>query len=252
MTDVVPAADRDDLWLVLPHLGAGGAQKVALIAARHFAAQGLKVKLVTLIPGHPLAHPLPDGIPWLQLGAPTNSSWWARGGRFALAQLDKLIRGLFQLQLRWFDRWFQARIRPGGAGLALQLFRFGTEASAGLRLRQLRQHFRHERPKRVLALLTVGITSSPALAQLPTMDEPTRGEGSGLMETIQNYLYDAAILGGLIIATVAFYIVGQSALAKYKEASEKGQWGAFGITIVVGIILIVAVIWLATKAAEIL
>ena len=38
---------RDDLWLVLPHLGAGGAQKVALIAARHFAAQGLKVKLVT-------------------------------------------------------------------------------------------------------------------------------------------------------------------------------------------------------------
>tara|TARA_A100001391_G_scaffold203505_1_gene196033 strand:- start:90 stop:494 length:405 start_codon:yes stop_codon:yes gene_type:complete len=105
---------------------------------------------------------------------------------------------------------------------------------------------------RVLALLTVGITSSPALAQLPTMDEPTRGEGSGLMETIQNYLYDAAILGGLIIATVAFYIVGQSALAKYKEASEKGQWGAFGITIVVGIILIVAVIWLATKAAEIL
>ena len=154
MTDVVPAADRDHLWLVLPHLGAGGAQKVALIAARHFAAQGLKVKLVTLIPGHPLAHPLPDGIPWLQLGAPTNRSWWARGGRFALAQLDKLIRGLFQLQLRWFDRWFQARIRPGGAGLALQLFRLGTEATAGLRLRQLRQHFRRQRPHRVLALLT--------------------------------------------------------------------------------------------------
>ena len=106
MTDVVPAADRDDLWLVLPHLGAGGAQKVALIAARHFAAQGLKVKLVTLIPGHPLAHPLPAGIPWLQLGAPTNRSWWARGGRFALAQFDKLICGLFLLQLSWFDRWF--------------------------------------------------------------------------------------------------------------------------------------------------
>ena len=41
---------RDDLWIVLPHLGAGGAQKVALIAAHHFAVQGLKVKLVTLIP----------------------------------------------------------------------------------------------------------------------------------------------------------------------------------------------------------
>ena len=92
---------HDDLWLVLPHLGAGGAQKVALIAARHFAAQGLKVKLVTLIPGHPVAHALPDGIPLLELGAPTHRSWWARGGRFTLAQFDKLIRLLFQLQLRW-------------------------------------------------------------------------------------------------------------------------------------------------------
>ena len=95
---VVPVlvdSGRDDLWLVLPHLGAGGAQKVALIAARHFAAQGLKVKLVTLIPGHPVAHALPDGIPLLELGAPTHRSWWARAGRFTLAQLDKLIRWCF-------------------------------------------------------------------------------------------------------------------------------------------------------------
>ena len=68
MTESVSAAGRDDLWLVLPHLGAGGAQKVALIAARHFAAQGLKVKLVTLIPGHPVAHTLPEGILWLRTG----------------------------------------------------------------------------------------------------------------------------------------------------------------------------------------
>ena len=27
----------DDLWVVLPHLGAGGAQKVGLLAADHFA-----------------------------------------------------------------------------------------------------------------------------------------------------------------------------------------------------------------------
>ena len=142
MTEAEPAAGRDDLWLVLPHLGAGGAQKVALIAARHFAAQGLKVKLVTLISGHPVAHALPDGIPLLELGAPTHRSWWARGGRFTLAQLDKLIRWLFQLQLRWFAGWFQAHIHPGGRGLAMQLFQVGTEATAGLRLRQLRRQFR--------------------------------------------------------------------------------------------------------------
>ena len=168
MTEAEPAAGRDDLWLVLPHLGAGGAQKVALIAARYFAAQGLKVKLVTLISGHPVAHALPDGIPLLELGAPTHRSWWARGGRFTLAQLDKLIRWLFQLQLRWFAGWFQAHIHPGGRGLAMQLFQVGTEATAGLRLRQLRRQFRRQRPHRVLSLLTrTNITCCCAAWDLP-------------------------------------------------------------------------------------
>ena len=168
MTESVSAAGRDDLWLVLPHLGAGGAQKVALIAARHFAAQGLKVKLVTLIPGHPVAHTLPDGIPWLELGAPTHRAWWARAGRFALAQLDKLIRLFFQLQLRWFEGWFQTCIHPEGLGLAMRLFHVGTEATAGLRLRQLRREFRRKRPHRVLALLTrTNITCCCAAWDLP-------------------------------------------------------------------------------------
>ena len=168
MAEEVSAAGRDDLWLVLPHLGAGGAQKVALIAARHFAAQGLKVKLVTLIAGHPVAHALPDGIPLLELGAPTHRSWWARGGRFTLAQVDKLIRWLFQLQLRWLAGWFQARIRPGGRGFAMQLFDVGTVATAGLRLRQLRRQFRRQRPHRVLALLTrTNITCCCAAWDLP-------------------------------------------------------------------------------------
>ena len=165
---VLADSDRDDLWLVLPHLGAGGAQKVALIAARHFAAQGLKVKLVTLIPGHPVAHALPDGIPLLELGAPIHRSWWARAGRFALAQLDKLIRWVFQLQLRWFAGWFQSKVDPGGRGLVMQLFRAGTEATAGFRFRQLRRQFRSQRPRRVLALLTrTNITCCCAAWDLP-------------------------------------------------------------------------------------
>lgn len=156
------------MWLVLPHLGAGGAQKVALMAARHFAAQGVKVKLVTLIPGHPVAHALPDGIPLLELGAPTHRSWWARAGRFTQAQLDKLIRLLFQLQLRWFAGWFQARVDRGGRGLAMRLFRLGTEATAGFRFRQLRRQFRSQRPHRVLALLTrTNITCCCAAWDLP-------------------------------------------------------------------------------------
>ena len=165
---VLADSDRDDLWLVLPHLGAGGAQKVALMAARHFSAQGMKVKLVTLIPGHPVAHDLPAGIPLLELGAPTHRSWRARAGRFALAQADKLIRWLFQLQLRWFAGWFQSRVDPGERGLAMKLFRVGAEATAGFRFRQLRRQFRRQQPHRVLALLTrTNITCCCAAWDLP-------------------------------------------------------------------------------------
>ncbi len=34
------AGPGDDLWIVLPHLGPGGAQKVAVLAASHFATRG--------------------------------------------------------------------------------------------------------------------------------------------------------------------------------------------------------------------
>lgn len=92
-----------------------------------------------------------------------------------------------------------------------------------------------------------------AMAQgLPTMDAPSRGEGTGLVETLQNYLYDFGALGGLILATVAFIIVAIASIATFNEARVRGEWSKFGIVVVVGVVLIVAIIWLATKAAEIL
>ena len=58
----------DDLWLVLPHLGAGGAQKVALLAAERYLAMGWMVRLVPLLPGHPVVHQLPAGLFHTDLG----------------------------------------------------------------------------------------------------------------------------------------------------------------------------------------
>jgi len=58
----------DDLWIVLPHLGAGGAQKVGLLAAEHFAAQGLRVQVLSLRPGHPIKHRLPENVSLLDIG----------------------------------------------------------------------------------------------------------------------------------------------------------------------------------------
>ena len=67
----------DDLWLVLPHLGPGGAQKVALLAAGFFMAKGWRVRLVTMLPGPAQAHAIPEGLLLTDL-APAVDALWKR------------------------------------------------------------------------------------------------------------------------------------------------------------------------------
>ena len=151
----------DDLWVVLPHLGAGGAQKVGLLAAEHFAAQGFKVRVLSLRPEHPVKHRLPDNVsmlnmdpdpknlhPWLR--DVENRSWPARGRRFSVAQLIKvrrwilrfvtvvLLRGI-QLALPWFDD----RLQPGRSGLATALLSCCMDSVGGLRYARLRELLVH-------------------------------------------------------------------------------------------------------------
>lgn len=109
------------------------------------------------------------------------------------------------------------------------------------------------RAKRLQAgLIALGV-SVPAtvMAQLPELEAPSQG-GDGLISTLQGYLYDFGALIGLILCVVAFLMVGSSALASFKEARERETWGKFAVTVVVGVVLIVAIIWLATEAAPIL
>ncbi|MGV6989226.1 TIGR03745 family integrating conjugative element membrane protein [Testudinibacter sp. P80/BLE/0925] len=102
------------------------------------------------------------------------------------------------------------------------------------------------------ALINV-FTANTALADLPKMEDPSRGAGKGVIETIKNYAYDAGILAGLLISAVAFYQVASSCLATYREISDgKKKWSDLGMTALVGAILIVIIIWLLTKAADIL
>jgi len=66
-------------------------------------------------------------------------------------------------------------------------------------------------------------------------------------------MQDAIILGGLIVGAVAFIVVAMAAVQTFTEVrNEKAGWGKFGAIIVVGIILLVAVIWLLIKSASIL
>jgi integrating conjugative element membrane protein (TIGR03745 family) len=67
----------------------------------------------------------------------------------------------------------------------------------------LKNNLRDRASQRLIGLLLV-LGPSLAFAELPTMEAPSRGEGSGLIETIKNYAYDGGILLGLLIALLAF------------------------------------------------
>jgi len=113
------------------------------------------------------------------------------------------------------------------------------------------QHAR--RLKTGVCWLLPGLLSFPALAALPKMEDPSRGQGKGIIATLQNYLYDAAIFGGLLISTVSFMVVAWHAVAVFSEVQKgKKTWADFGMVVMVGVLLVVACIWLLTKAADIL
>ena len=85
-----------DLVIVLPHLGPGGAQKVALLAAEQLLGEGKHVALLTLLPDKPKTHQLPEGLVWIDLGVDvaattSNRALLARGRRFLLAWSRRLL-----------------------------------------------------------------------------------------------------------------------------------------------------------------
>ena len=102
-------------------------------------------------------------------------------------------------------------------------------------------------------VFTFSAISMPTFADLPTMEAPSRGEGGGIVETIQNYFFDAVTLAGLVICAIGFLVVAVSAVSTFSEVREgKKKWGDFGMLVLVGVILIVLIIWLVNKASNIL
>jgi len=150
MKPVLP--DHCDLVIVLPHLGPGGAQKVALMAADHFLRDGLNVVLVTLLPGKPVAHALPEGLLWIDLGPKVAETW---SNRALTARAGRFLQGWSRRLLAWFAlcaAWTVLRSIPPGR--FAELVHWLMTSVSGVQASLLRDLLVRGRPVRVLSLLT--------------------------------------------------------------------------------------------------
>lgn len=106
---------------------------------------------------------------------------------------------------------------------------------------------------RVAALPLLASLMPLAQADLPTMENPTRGAGSGIIETLRNYGYDIVMLIALLVVASMFVGVCYHAYTRYAEIhTGRSTWGQFGLTVAVGAILLVVGIWLLTEATGVL
>ena len=102
-----------------------------------------------------------------------------------------------------------------------------------------------------LLIATMSLSAFPA--GLPTMEDPSRGQGSGILQTLQNYGYDIVMLIALLVVASMFIGVCYHAYTRYAEIhTGRATWGQFGLTVAVGAILLVVGIWLLTKATGVL
>lgn len=105
-----------------------------------------------------------------------------------------------------------------------------------------------------LAALAIAVSPLSVLAQgLPTLEDPSRGTGSGIIQTLQNYGFDIVTLIALLVIASMFVGVCYHAYTRYSEIhTGRATWGQFGLTVAVGAILLVVGIWLLTKATGVL
>lgn len=102
-----------------------------------------------------------------------------------------------------------------------------------------------------LIVTTAPLSAFPA--GLPTLENPTRGQGSGILQTLQNYGYDIVMLVALLVVASMFIGVCYHAYTRYSEIhTGRATWGQFGLTVAVGAMLLVVGIWLLTKATGVL
>ena len=179
-----------DLVFVLPHLGPGGAQKVALLAAKHFLADGLSVALVTLLPGHVQAHDLPEGLCWVDLGGDVASARRQRSMKVRTARLLHRWLALLLVAASWP---LLQGIKPGRHGGVVRWLLVGLIGPQALLLHRL---LAQTPPQRVMSMLTrTNLLCCQALWMLPghlvisERNDPSRQRLSFPWPRLQGWLW---------------------------------------------------------------
>ncbi|HEY2454484.1 MAG TPA: TIGR03745 family integrating conjugative element membrane protein [Scandinavium sp.] len=92
-----------------------------------------------------------------------------------------------------------------------------------------------------------------ASADLPGIEQPTTGGGGGTYNTMMGYAKMGGLAMGLFVCCGAFLAVAHAVITSFHDIRRgKGSWTEFLLYLVVGIVLILLVIYLATKASDIL
>ncbi len=103
---------------------------------------------------------------------------------------------------------------------------------------------------------SAALSGLPVLVQaqgLPTVENPSRGAGNGILQTVQNYGFDIVMLVALLVIATMFIGVCYHAYTQYSEIhTGRKTWGEFGLTVAAGAVLLVVGIWLLTTATNIL
>ncbi|WP_273828479.1 TIGR03745 family integrating conjugative element membrane protein [Pseudomonas sp. SBT1-2] len=119
---------------------------------------------------------------------------------------------------------------------------------------KFKHSFTSSRAAALIALAGTPLLAFDALSSgLPKMDAPSRGEGKGILQTLQNYGYDIVMLVALIVVAAMFLGVCYHAYTRYSEIhTGRATWGQFGLSVAVGAMLLVVGIWLLTQGTGVL
>ena len=106
----------------------------------------------------------------------------------------------------------------------------------------------------LLALLALAFCVEPALAALPTAVAPPAGAAAGDYIAVgQDYFKKGLLFLGLLISTLGFLAVAGGGIAKFNDyRTGRAELGDLAMFAVIGVVVLVLMVYLATEAAAIL